>query len=301
MSINECEAAYLELCRSIFSPKQSKIRKAFQFLQTDGSQSLPLEEGIKGILRKQDLSEDVLLKDLQSEPCRTFVCSLRQDGTTAVMRSYETKSNEPLFDVCKIWEAARATSVAATFCDPISIGPFQQKFVDGSFRHNNPIYLADIESKELWPESDRMIISLGTGVALCNDLTKDIKSAAIALAQILTDTEEKNRIFRAMHTDMVENGRLFRFNVERGMGSVGLEDYKAIGRVASFTDLYLQNPDVVLSIKKCAKIMQEGGQRLGYIGGKGCSPTPFEGAHVLMHRRTFPSYRATCHEQSLSH
>ena len=38
-----------------------------------------------------------------------------------------------------IWEACRATSAAATFFDPVSIGPYGEEFIDGATESNNPI------------------------------------------------------------------------------------------------------------------------------------------------------------------
>ena len=79
--------------------------------------------------------------------CSRFVCAVRgNNDAIAVIRSYKSRANDRLFDVCKIWEAARATSAASRLFEPITIGPFQQKFVDGALRHNNPIDLVDQES-----------------------------------------------------------------------------------------------------------------------------------------------------------
>jgi predicted acylesterase/phospholipase RssA len=79
------------------------------------------------------------------------VCAVTGFESTAVIRSYETDNYDRLLDVCKIWEAARATSAASTLFEPISIGRPPTRFVDGALKHNNPINLADIEasSKEI--------------------------------------------------------------------------------------------------------------------------------------------------------
>ena len=34
--------------------------------------------------------------------------------------------DDPMLEICKIWEAARATSAASTFFEPIEIGPHHE-------------------------------------------------------------------------------------------------------------------------------------------------------------------------------
>ena len=121
------------------------------------------EDSIKSTIFSKNLHHDALLKDQDVDSCKVFVCATRgEDGSLAVLRSYETTRHDPLYDICKIWEAARATSAASTFFPPIEIGSSRQLFVDGALTgSNNPIWTADIESDDLWPDADRMIISLG--------------------------------------------------------------------------------------------------------------------------------------------
>ena len=91
-----------------------------------------------------------------------FDCALRgEDGSLAVLRSGESSRHDPLYDICNIQEAARATSAASTLSPPVEIG-FSQSFIDGALtRSNNSIWTADFESNDLWPIADRMIISVG--------------------------------------------------------------------------------------------------------------------------------------------
>lgn len=60
----------------------------------------------------------------------------------------------------EIWEATCATLAASTFFEPIKIERDRQKFVDGAHKFNNPIEIVDLESHALWPDEDRMIISI---------------------------------------------------------------------------------------------------------------------------------------------
>ena len=74
MSLDECEAAYLNLSRKIFTPTHSKANlpgRLYDFLQANGKfDSKPLEECIKDILEKYDLPETELLKEDNSDACK---------------------------------------------------------------------------------------------------------------------------------------------------------------------------------------------------------------------------------------
>ncbi|KAF9738488.1 hypothetical protein PMIN01_03771 [Paraphaeosphaeria minitans] len=65
-----------------------------------------------------------------------------------------------------IREAARATSAAPTFFKPFKNPRTTEGFVDGAIFHNNPVRIANYESKLLWPDvEDRhadVLLSLGT-------------------------------------------------------------------------------------------------------------------------------------------
>lgn len=192
-----------------------------------------------------------------------------ENSSTIVIRSYESDHHDSLIDVVKIWEAARATSAASTFFDPITIGSYGQRFVDGALKHNNPINLVDLESSEIWPRQDRIIISIGTGSAPGGNLLGNLKDLAKKLAKIVTDTEEENELFRRKHQDMVDSQRLYRFNVQQGLADVGLEEHEAKARIVAHTNHYLTRSDTRRDVTACSTTLAEGAQRLDYIGGEG--------------------------------
>ena len=164
--------------------------------------------------------------------------------------------------MCKVWEAARATSAASTFFEPITIGRFGQKFVDGGLKHNNPIEMADLESRALWPDDDRIIISIGTGSAPGKAIDGNLVQLARRLADIVTEAEERSDLFRRSNRNLVDNNSLFRFNVYHGLGDIGLEEWKALNRIATYTETYLNKPDVVRDVEACVRSMKKSGQRL---------------------------------------
>lgn len=152
MSVDECIDNYKTLSRRIFTPVHAKANiagRAITKLKAEGKfESEPLEAAVKEICRAKGLSEAELLRDTSDDAPKVFVCAAQGiNADTVVIRSYESGSGEydDLYDICRIWEAARATSAASTFFDPIQIG--YQKYVDGALRYNNPIEKADEESR----------------------------------------------------------------------------------------------------------------------------------------------------------
>ena len=120
---------HTKLSQRIFTPVHSKANfasRAISKLKAEGKfESEPLEQVVKEICRDCGLSEAELLKDGSSDAPKVFVCTAQGINSDAVViRSYQSGSGEwdDLYDICKIWEAARATSAASTSFDPIQIG-----------------------------------------------------------------------------------------------------------------------------------------------------------------------------------
>lgn len=71
----------------------------------------------------------------------SLVCTIQVGAIGAVIiRSYENIEAHGSLTGAKIWEAARATSAASTFFEPISIGDHGERFTDGALIHNNPVF-----------------------------------------------------------------------------------------------------------------------------------------------------------------
>ncbi len=272
MTLQECEKAYVQLSETIFTPVQNAAdpRRMYKFLRADGRFSEdPLEDCIKATIRSKGLSDDALLRDEDHDTCKVFVCATRAGNSTpAVLRSYDSDRNNHLYDICQIWEAARATSAASTFFRPIEIG--NQQYVDGAIKgRNNPIISANLESRDIWPDEDRLLISIGTGIAPNKPFTGNLVTLANRLKEIVTDTEQTNEDFEGDHMEMIKNNRFFRFNVSQGLGTIGLEEYQAVGQIEAFTDSYLDSHRVVDSVRACVNTLRLGGQRMGYASAEG--------------------------------
>ena len=150
MSVADCIEAYKELSRQLFTPAQRIVGvagKSIDFLKAAGRfRSEPLEQCMKQMLRDYGLSEEELVMDSNSDSPAVFVCAVEGVNSDAVViRSYKSKEFDDLYGFCRIWEAARATSAASTFFDPIRIR--DRMYVDGALKHNNPIEKVDEESQ----------------------------------------------------------------------------------------------------------------------------------------------------------
>lgn len=194
----------------------------------------------------------------------SFVCVTSQDsGLPVVMSSYYSKRRgTDLWNITKIWEAARATSAASTFFDPITIG--EETFTDGATGANNPIHQLWSEAGDVWKDRDgsledqiKCILSIGTGVPSLQPFGASLKDVALGLKAIALETEETAELFRKHHTELFNSNKAFRFNVSRGLESVGLEEVSKWGLIQAATRNYVQTEEVHLKIEACAENLRE--------------------------------------------
>ena len=92
------------------------------------------------------------------------------DQTTVLTNYKSDRWPEDLLNTVKIWEAALATSAASTFFDAITLGPDNEKFVDGATGANNPINQVCAEAGDVWKSDEplenslQVLVSIGTGL-----------------------------------------------------------------------------------------------------------------------------------------
>jgi predicted acylesterase/phospholipase RssA len=172
-----------------------------------------------------------------------------------VIRSYENPDVYNHLENCKIWEAARATSAASTFFDPITIGNNQETYVDGALGLNNPIRLLDRESRCLWPNDDRVFLSIGTGQASDVNLEGNLSVLASRLKDMVVETEKTAEGFEMDNPDLLERNRYFRFTVREGLKGVGLEEFKARAKIHAATSTYLETVDVMRRVKQFVSVV----------------------------------------------
>lgn len=195
-----------------------------------------------------------------------FVCATAADavgGTTVCFRNYPPRSDtKHLYNTTKIWEAARATSAATTFFDPIEIGRHRERFIDGGLGANNPINEMWREATEFFCPEGRLedkiacLVSIGTGVDSLQNHKGTLGSAAKTLVAISTETERTHQAFQNQHPELRRSGRYFRFNVPQ-LSDIGMDEAKSQSNVAAQTRNYVTDPAIYDKIEQCANAISK--------------------------------------------
>ncbi|KAI1246378.1 hypothetical protein MGN70_013277 [Eutypa lata] len=122
-----------------------------------------------------------------------------------------------------------------------------QAYVDGATGMNNPVECVLDEAQMLWPDAlsrIQSLVSIGTGKPESKDFGANLKDIVLTLKSIATDTENTHLRFAKCSIDRGLQGRYFRFNVDRGMANVRLDDHEKIGSIEAATQAYIKSPDV---------------------------------------------------------
>ncbi|KAJ7819663.1 hypothetical protein B0H13DRAFT_2292150 [Mycena leptocephala] len=274
MSVKDAMKAYGELSKEVFSDVKSQ--------GSDGRfKASKLEKAIKGIVGTHSASQDPeeRMEDTRENPCKTFVCAMNAANMSlpVLFRTYNT-TNNPAMD-CTIWQAGRATSAAPTFFKQIQIGPpgIEEAFVDGGMGQNNPIAALLLEAQVVFPDHQiACIISLGTGqphtikIPTPSLLKRLFPLDVIeAIKGIATDCEKEHQRF-AHHFDPVPHV-YFRFNVERGMQDIQLNQWERLGDVAANTRQYLLSHPTQNQLVDAVKSLAE---KIGRVSTQSLNAVP---------------------------
>jgi predicted acylesterase/phospholipase RssA len=286
LTIDECITAYSELAPKAFAKVHHRINLRGE--AQGRFDHVALQEGIKSLLKKNGFNPECLLKEPEGDsPCKvfvlfhqcaqchkvdtptdnygntSFVCATSQHASRPVVFStYRNarRGNDWLHRV-KIWEAARATSAATTFFEPLTIDG--ETFVDGATGANNPVNYLWSEAAEIWgdegtldPSRVHCLISIGTGFPAHASFGPNVASIAKALKVISTDTEVTANVFQKHHASLFDDGRAFRFNVPAGLEHVGLHEVDQWDQIKISTRAYMQVEDTLAKLGKCASILQ---------------------------------------------
>ncbi|KAK5165890.1 uncharacterized protein LTR77_008814 [Saxophila tyrrhenica] len=265
MSAQEAITAYTELSKPVFTQQRHRLGLRGGLQGRYDSQAL--EQGVKAMLWSQGYDDETLLKDSSGSPCNVFVTATsKAHKKTVVFSSYfsDRRLGDRLDEV-KIWEAARATSAATTFFDPIRI--CGEDFVDGATGANNPLPTLLTEASDMWLDDDDVtmnldahiscLVSIGTGLPSMTKFNDRATGIMQTLADIATDCEKAAEDFQRHHPLMLKSGRFFRFNVDQGLENVGLEEWKRLDDIGAVTRNYLQLERVRMGINKCSKLLKE--------------------------------------------
>lgn len=209
---------------------------------------------------------ELCLRRLTPDDTLSFVCATNQRTSEIVpLTSYRrSRGGEDRLRAVKIWEAARATSAASSFFNPISIdlGTYKEEFLDGATGANNPVNELWNEAKDVWDpepiqENLKILISIGTGVPSVEPFKTGLLEIGQTLVRISTQTEHTAESFQRNHSDLDDDNRYFRFNVRNGLEHIGLEDSAQRDAVMTLTEHYVQSQDVFKVMRHCAKGLAE--------------------------------------------
>ncbi|KIJ36116.1 hypothetical protein M422DRAFT_179754 [Sphaerobolus stellatus SS14] len=212
------------------------------------------------------------------------------DGRQTVhLRSYKTTAQMPEeFPDFKIWEAARATSVAPAYFQRLKVG--QDEFIDGGMGWNNPILELITEVSLMYGVNRPVgcILSLGTGVPL--DLKFGSGYAPVEdVIKMLTNSERahENAMPFSKYIPLPGLDKYWRLNLSKalsdkdtvmkivmekpwfgkpkekevpvGYGDVMtvIDDWTAIPLIRKLTDKWLEHQSEQEGLKKCASRLSQ--------------------------------------------
>ncbi|KAG9232660.1 hypothetical protein BJ875DRAFT_514103 [Amylocarpus encephaloides] len=170
------------------------------------------------------------------------------------LRSYTLLEESNI--LATIYEAALTTSATTTF-EPVRIG--NRMFADSGLGVNNPVDEVEGEAANIWCSETadlkplvKCFISIRTGnpgiKAFEESMFKFLSQTVVSIA---TETEETEKRFIAKWRKHFDENRYFRFNVDQGLQSIGLDEYKQKGAMESATNRYLVNQAQKNRVRDC--------------------------------------------------
>ncbi|KAJ7895905.1 hypothetical protein B0H14DRAFT_542649 [Mycena olivaceomarginata] len=274
MSVEDSKKAYGQLTKEVFSD--------VKFHRSDGKfKASKLEKAIKQIVKTYSASHNPedKLEDIGDNACKMFVCAMNAANMSlpVLFRTYNT-SDYPAMD-CTIWQAGRATSAAPKIFNQIKIGlsGIEEAFVDGGISHNNPMASLLSEAKLLFPDHQiACIISLGTGQPHTISIPKSSLlnrflpfDVVKAIQEIAADCEKEHQTFA--HRFNGTANLYFRFNVERGMQNIQLNQWERLGDVAANTRQYIQSQPVINQLADAVTSLLG---KIGKVSASSLAPVP---------------------------
>ncbi|KAM7183754.1 Acyl transferase/acyl hydrolase/lysophospholipase [Rhypophila sp. PSN 637] len=251
MSVKDCIEAYTRMMGGVFV----KSRPIFNLPFTSSGKIRPrfdtkeLESAIKAIIEDTGHGGETL-RDPNCK-CKVFVCATEYETTKIhLFSTYQRRGAgfEDVYEEALIWEACRATSAATSFFDVAEVGRSRMVFLDGATGANNPIfYLWEEARAQFGDDFERRLqlaVSVGTGRPDIRAFGNDLKELAKTMIKMSTNTENMNQMFERAHMDLFRDDRFFRFNVQVGLGSVGLEEVSRQSLIRAATHDYLELNEV---------------------------------------------------------
>ena len=131
-----------------------------------------------------------------------------------------------------------------------------EQFVDGALGANNPVYALWNQAQDVWGDqlrgSLKCLVSIGTGLPALQPVRDDVLGIWATLKDLATETEKTAQQFHRDKSDLDDEGRYYRFNVDRGLEEIGLEESKKKTEIAAATRRYVESQAVFKQMKACA-------------------------------------------------
>jgi hypothetical protein len=173
-----------------------------------------------------------------------------------LFRTYDTPKNKE--HNCTIWQAVRATSAAPTLFKHIEIGPPGSAigYIDAGVGFNNPVKKVIEEAMMVFGRDSPIscIVSIGAGQKGVTNYDKPDPFERVlplnlikALKVMATDTD---RTAHEMSERYYTTGIYYRLNVDQGLDSVSLDEWKRLDAVRHHTKNYLKKTDVGAIVDK---------------------------------------------------
>lgn len=181
-------------------------------------------------------------------------------GNAVRFTNYEKlHESDDLIKETKIWEAARATSSAPTFFDPIDITcrNITQRFIDGGLGHNNPVNELWMEALSVWGSQlkpqIRFILSIGTGRPAMKEIGSSLKDFGRTIIKMAADTQRTADTFIRSNQDLDEIDGYFCFN-PLYLDTVGLDEATKKGLIQQRTAAFVQDRDVEKAMERFGRV-----------------------------------------------
>lgn len=253
-----------------------------------------LEAVMKDIIKTVCQDDNATLADTsdnQFPTCPTFVVANKVsnvDGPPTLFRSYSCREEDA--DKCAIWQAARATTAALSFFQPVHIETPSPGglFIDGGLMYNNPVELVIKEATKIWTDIDYFcVVSVGTGRQrsvvgaarteenVTNSQVKGflgrvpgikslvrvpagiraVTTVADACVRLATSSESAHQsiLRRSQPRNSWQGFAYHRFNVERDMGSIDLQEWQKLEEIAECAARYMDEEEGREKRNKCAQ------------------------------------------------
>jgi hypothetical protein len=263
MSIDECIKAYIGFQKRFIQKPATLLPIDIRGRVIPRYRGESLEKEIKQIIQSRAVDEDELLQEAElstavtyETPLPTSIVPLPKYANSAIVAQRVVDSHIDVFSShpsvrsvvskdIRIWEAARATTVA--------IGPYQVRYLDGGTGANNPVNQTVQSARDIWPGVEiACLVSVGSGIAPAQWALTRHSGIDYSPMSVATDMEDTAQAFARINRNMVVDDRYIRFNVTRRLERFYDDDSSVLENIIVLTGGYLQEVATQNSIERCA-------------------------------------------------